>query len=79
MTDEIFEEIRSIHWFACCGESGLDNVLTLDSWNDCISSFSSQEWDETTLEASNAISSLLHQNHIDAYRDAGGKVNDPNK
>jgi hypothetical protein len=73
LTTELFESLRRIPWFSNCGRPADDNLgLEVDwvsDWTTATKCFSDPEWENTTLEARNVLTSHLAKRHAREYQE----------
>ncbi|MBT2639417.1 hypothetical protein [Bacillus sp. ISL-39] len=62
--DNVLERIKNIKWFENCGMQTNTEinipVTYVNSWVEAKESYQTTEWENTTLEASNELTSFLH-------------------
>jgi hypothetical protein len=68
-----FERLKKIHWFTKCAEP-LDDTFKLSvervaGWPTAIAHFTNHEWEDTTLQARNALTMYLSKRHQAAYQE----------
>lgn len=62
--ENYLKEIKAINWFSSCGKKSADgDHLHISSWNEAEEFLLTPEWEATTLEAGNNLSSFLNKNH----------------
>jgi hypothetical protein len=71
---EIFDKLRAISWFSKCAETpntdlGFNDVEWIQNWSIAVKSFTSLNWENTTLEARNALTLHLSKRHQNDYQD----------
>lgn len=74
MSDPFFEKVNSINWFSNCGKefSILDfpiKIQFLTSADEMQESISSQNWEDSTMEARNRLTVFLNKNNRNDYQD----------
>ncbi len=61
-----FDTVREIPWFSRCGNPPTFDIplptQPLPGWNEAVASMCSTHWENTTLDARNALSVFLHKN-----------------
>jgi hypothetical protein len=72
LDQEIFDKLKSVLWFSKCGEPPDQSlpfeVEWVDNWPSAIERFTDPEWENTTLEARNALTMHLAKKHSTAYQ-----------
>ena len=73
LDNEIFQRLQAIVWFSQCGrpvesDYGLP-VRTVSDWSSAVKYFCSPHWEDTTLQAGNALTMHLSDKAPDAYQE----------
>lgn len=76
MNTFILEELRSIDWLKAFGQLLESKYAVAQNKQECIRYYESEEWENTTLEAGNAISSFLNTNYQNDYQKWNEYAND---
>jgi hypothetical protein len=70
---DIFTSLRAIHWFSKCAEAPDETLgfeaIWIPDWATATKSFTNPEWENTTLEARNALTTHFATKHAPAYQD----------
>src|SRR5690242_8178720 len=71
LSSEIFEKLRAIRWFSMCEEPPDENfpidVIWISDWPTASKHLSDPEWENTTLEAQNALTNHLAKEYSREY------------
>jgi hypothetical protein len=73
LDSEVFEQLRKISWFSKCAKAsninfGFDNLEWAPNWSIATKYFTSTKWEDTTLQARNAITVHLSNRHQNDYQ-----------
>ncbi len=73
ISPELLDRIRNINWFSNCGNTvstASDFKITyVKSWREAKTYYSDQNWENTTLDARNELTSFLSQNYQSDYQE----------
>lgn len=69
--EKVLGVIRQIDWFHNCGNALKNDIIFscsyVENWNEAQLNYHSSIWENTTLEARNALTVFLHDKHRDQY------------
>lgn len=73
LDQQSFERLRTINWFSKCAEMPDINfdfsVEWIPDWSIAVKHFTSPDWEDTTLQARNALTAYLATNYQNDYQD----------
>lgn len=70
--ESVFHRLGQIQWFSNCGHPATDlgfDVAWVRDWAAATKLFSDSEWENTTLEARNALTRFLSKKHPKEYQE----------
>ena len=71
--DSIFNRLKQIEWFSKCGEPHQESlsfeIVWINDWPTATKLFCDPEWENTTLEARNALTVFLSKKHSREYQE----------
>ena len=76
-TLRLMDKLEKADWFSKVGVEDMDKVTILKNWDAAITSCSTLDWENTTLEASNLVTvqlALYHQDRQYSWNDIAYKV-----
>ncbi len=73
ISEELLNRIKKINWFSNCGqESEIDSINTINyvkSWKEAKKYYQHQNWETTTLESRNVLTSFLSKHYNKEYQE----------
>ncbi len=70
-TAKLIEDLRAVEWFANVGQPAQENerVVFVKDWNEAMTAFTSESFDNAKLEAQNLMSRLYDQKHSSGWNE----------